>query len=246
MSYDKYKVIGISGKLNAGKDTVASMINYIHKIGVNNATYAEWLIRKNSFDETYKDRIVHYADNLKDIISILYSIPRHLLDDRDFKDKLYYCINNNSFYHDYDIKDKKYIITIDDLEAINLKAYIDTYPVVYIKLRTLLQYIGTNICRNKLSNDIWIRNTRNKYTNIAMNTGICIIPDVRFKNEADAITTLKVPYVGCIIKVKRDDKLTSHESEVIDFTSAYTIENYGTKVNLFYNVLSIYQKICKR
>lgn len=246
MNYDKYKVIGISGKLNAGKDTVASMINYIHKLGINNVSYSEWLIRKNSFDETYKNRIIHYADNLKDIVSILYSIPRHFLDNREYKDNLYYCINNNSFYHDYDIKDEKYIITIADLSIINLKAHIDMYPVSYIKLRTLLQYIGTNICRNKLSDDIWIKNTRNKYTNIAMNTGISIIPDVRFKNEADAITTLKPPFIGCIIEVKRYNKSVSHESEVIDFKPTFTIENYGTKVNLFYNVLSVYQEICKR
>ena len=67
-------IIGIAGAKNSGKDTVASMINYIFAVGVTRASYAEYLIKRTSIDNTYKDRIVHFADGLKDILSNLYNI----------------------------------------------------------------------------------------------------------------------------------------------------------------------------
>ena len=50
-------IIGIAGAKNSGKDTVASMINYIFAVGVTRASYAEYLIKRTSIDNTYKDRI---------------------------------------------------------------------------------------------------------------------------------------------------------------------------------------------
>ena len=72
----KNYVIGIAGQKHSGKDTVASMINYIFAIGISRVSYSDYLIRKASIEYTYKDRIVHFADGLKDVLSIIYNIPR--------------------------------------------------------------------------------------------------------------------------------------------------------------------------
>ena len=59
-------IIGIAGQLNSGKDTVASMINYIHQQGVTKASYRDWQISQSHYDINFKHKIIHFADPLKD------------------------------------------------------------------------------------------------------------------------------------------------------------------------------------
>ena len=41
-------IIGINGKRQSGKDTIANMIAYIHSVGVTKANYKEWVANKVS------------------------------------------------------------------------------------------------------------------------------------------------------------------------------------------------------
>lgn len=243
----KNYIIGIAGKRNAGKDTVASMINYIFNIGVSKATYNEYVVKKNYYDIN-NDRIIHFADIIKDILSNIYSIPRKYFDDRKYKDELWYCINSNTFipensrYTDKDI----FIVEIDTLKSFSLNTIINTNKNknVCIKLRTLMQYFGTNICRNNLDNDIWIKATMNKAVDIAETRKICIIPDVRFTNEAKAIQCNNSSLYGGVIKININNcDIIEHESEIIDINYNFEINNNGSLLQLFYKVLEICQTL---
>ena len=83
-------IIGIAGHKNSGKDTVASMINYIFVTGITRSNYADYVIRRKSIDISHKDRIIHFADSMKDAMSIIFSIPRSAFDDRVKKDNEYW------------------------------------------------------------------------------------------------------------------------------------------------------------
>lgn len=241
-------IIGIAGVKNSGKDTVASIINYIFAVGVTRASYADYLVKRTSIDNTYKDRIVHFADGLKDVLSYLYNIPRNMFDERHSKDIMYYNLRSGKFLPDYVVETNPdaEIITITKLKNFSLNDILNysENKSVYIKLRTLMQYFGTNICREQLDNNIWIRQTMNKVIDIAESRRLCIIPDVRFANEAQVIKRNNDSLYGGVIMIKRDScDNTKHSSEIMDFTADFEIDNNNTLLILFYKVLEICQKI---
>ena len=245
----KNYIIGIIGAKNSGKDTIASMINYIFAVGTTKASYVDYLIKKISIDNNYKDRIVHFADGLKDVLSIMYNIPRDRFDDRDSKDNMYYNIVSNKFVDEdivNSIRNNCHVICLNELLCFNLNYILANAKEkkIYIKLRTLMQYFGTNICRTMLSDDIWIKQTMSKIVDVSQSKRVCIVPDVRYLNEKNAIRMINGSFYGVLIKVNRKscDK-DEHSSESINFTTDYEIDNNGTLVQLFYKVLEICQNI---
>lgn len=81
-------LIGVSGKLQSGKDTVAKIINYL--ITGGQSTYESL----EGFLEYYDDGIGQYpfevrkfADKLKDMVCLLLGCTREQLEDREFKEK---------------------------------------------------------------------------------------------------------------------------------------------------------------
>lgn len=241
-------VIGIAGAKNSGKDTVASMINYIFAAGVSKAKYQDWVIKQTVYDNEYKDRIIHFADPIKDILSIMFNIPRKYFDDRIYKDVYWYNIRAGYFANiDKNRITSEVLLTIKDLEkGFTIPQLIDNYggKHVYVKLRTLMQYFATNICKSYFGEDIWIRSAMSKIVDIAESRRLCIVPDVRFANEAEAIMTDSDSLYGVVIMVKRDNHVEpEHCSEIIDFKCDFEIDNNSNLFQLFYKVLNICQML---
>ena len=239
----KYKiVIGISGAKNSGKDTAASMIHYIFKSGITNATYKEWALR---YEQTkFKPPVIHFADYLKDMLSMLFNIDRKHFDSRVYKDELWYEVHGNIFVdkpkHDARFDKSEDIckdVSIEDLQNTPLAYYINNYQFVFIKLRTLLQYFGTDIVRNQIENNRWVKLTIGRAWTLARKEGLCLIPDVRFANEQEWITKTG----GIVIKLNRPSKSTdNHSSEnMSDIKADYEVNNNNTKMVLFYDLLRI-------
>ena len=233
-------IIGISGELNSGKDTVASIINYIFGVGVSKANYSDWLIRKAVYDDKYKHRIIHFADPMKDCLSIMYNIPREYFDSREHKDELWYVINGRRFITEKDTNlGHCYRITIDLLKEYTLDYLIEKHPkyTIVIKLRTLMQYFGTEVVRNMMGAKLWTNSTMFKAADIAETYKVCIIPDVRFSNEHNAIKGNSL-YGGDVYVSRDSTKKGGHDSETIDFENTTTIDNNSTKATLFFKVLA--------
>lgn len=238
MSINKVTIVGIKGFKGSGKDTVASMISYILHDGIMKASYDTWLLyHKNDFIEN-DEIIIHFADKLKDDISEFCGIDRKLLDRQDVKEENYYnfktgIVSNN-------IKDATYVVDKCN-DAILKYNDLSSYLVLYnnnvsIKIRTLLQYYGTNVIRNHFWHKAFINYTMNKAFDIRNSKGQCIIADARFENdECEAIKQCG----GMIIRVDRKlNNNDNHESEQIKICEDdYVIDNTGTLVGLFYKVL---------
>lgn len=249
----KSYIIGIAGKKNSGKDTVASMINYIFAKGITAANYRDWLICRVSYDNNYKHRIAYFADALKDCLSIIYYIPRQYFDDREYKDNMYYNLRTGEFIRKEKVTqrgDHYFVIDIETLNNSSIREQIETYDKLFplITLRTLMQYFGTNLCREYLQSDIWIKATMAKADDICFANRLFIIPDVRFTNEATAIQTKTSSLYGGVIMVRRDnngsdDDIDYHSSEIVTFSTDFSITNNGTLMDLFYKVIEICQKI---
>lgn len=245
-------VFGIAGTKGSGKDTVASIIDYCMREGLSKADYYKW----KNYDDVdlsylYKTRIVHFADALKNICSQIFAIPRIYFDDREYKDNWAYCFTERSFKKIDTIDTSRYyVIQIEDLVANSLSlpevrlSCNRQGKISCITTRTIMQYIGTELFRNKVSKNTWIDICINKAKDCSDN-GWCIIPDVRFENEAQAIKEID-DRKTIVIKLERHTKFKDgHESENIDFDGDVTIDNNGSKMVLFYKILTLLQKELK-
>ena len=227
-------IIGIAGNINSGKDTVASMLNYIHIVGKHKATYADWLIKQKAYDNTYSNRIVHFADTIKDNLSDILHLNRDIFDNRNYKDIEWYSPSTGKFIKEENIKNNyiKYTLnsTIQILQSSN----------VIVKLRTLIQLYAEHV-KLLFGEDVWIRSCIGKALFLNLTFKYCLIPDVRFFNELKAIWQAD----GIVIKIERpNNKIESnHCSENNDLPCNYTIINDGTLPQLFFKVLAIYEKI---
>lgn len=231
MSINKVTIVGIKGFKGSGKDTVASMISYILHDGIMKASYDTWLLyHANDFIEN-DEIIIHFADKLKDDISEFCGIDRKLLDKQEIKENYYY--NFKTGIVSTNIKDADYVIN-NALEFDSLSTLLLLNTNVSIKIRTLLQYYGTNVIRNHFWHNAFVHYTINKAFDIRNKLGQCIIADTRFDNECNAIKVCG----GKIIRVDRRINNDNHESEQIKICDDdYVIDNTGTLIGLFYKVL---------
>lgn len=244
----KNVIIGIAGHKGCGKDTVASMINYIFAIGISKANYSDWITKRASIDNSYSDRIMHFADALKDVLSIIYCIPKKCFYDREYKDELYFNLKSYTFFKKTSVENNQNAIVIDinmlKDSTINHILKHSNDKIVFIKLRTLMQYFGTDVCKNILAEDIWIRKMTRRIIDKAEHRRLCIIPDVRFQNEVEAITNNTSSLYGGVIKINRNIcNETEHSSENINIHCDFEINNNDSLFSLFYEVLNICQII---
>lgn len=228
-------IIGIAGNINSGKDTVASMLLYIHTVGKNNAKYRDWITKRMAYDNSFKHKIVHFAYVIKSNLADIFCIDVDYFNNRKFKDELWYYPSTGKFIEDKELKSYYNKITLDNFDEFNANN-----PNHVIKLRTLIQTYAEK-CKEMFGELVWCKTTINQAYWVNQAHKICVIPDVRFHNESLSIRANN----GIVIKINRLDNTikSNHVSENNDFEYDYLIENNGNLQNLFYKVLAIYEQI---
>lgn len=239
INFSKRNLIGFAGTLGSGKDTAADILNYQRLQGTY-ATYKAW---KELHDSNYRPAdfpVIHFGDTLKAVISIVFNIPLEDLNNRDKKDNGVYCFDTRKII-DFNIAVRKcyYIIDFDNFVAYGIP--LNTTRVC-VKVRHLMQAIGTNLFRNNLSQNIWVDNVMFYANNCINRNGLCFIPDVRFQNEVDAILN-KGGVVYRINRFEPKDNETAHESERInELEGCIDIDNKTTLLSLYYKMYDIMRK----
>lgn len=205
-------IIGVSGKIGSGKDTVGSIIQYLYyehsDINIDNKlSYKEFVKTdrtNNILISSVVPEIKKYADKLKDIVCILLSCTREQLEDREFKENL---LGEEWWYYIHPINgDMIPYINSDSL-------YNETSTLIKLTPRLLLQLIGTECGRQIIHPNIWVNATMIDYVNNETYSDLgnlsanfkysnWIITDVRFPNEADAITKCG----GINIRIQKPNK----------------------------------------
>ena len=266
-------IIGISGKKQSGKDTVGKIIQYLES--KQQKTYIGELVNPTlSFEQFISRHIItsweihKFANPLKDIICILTGCTRDQLEDENFKNSL--LPDDWIRYGFADGFIKEYIgngemgTPIMNNKQCSKEKYEEEYRInwqtaykTHLTYRQLLQYLGTDLLRNKLHENVWVNAIMSKYKSKTYTTfpenapirGIpteedevkygkiiteypnWIITDVRFPNEAQAIKDRG----GFIIRVNRnwgntDNLFNQHPSETAldNATFDYTIDNNGS------------------
>lgn len=247
-------LIGISGKINSGKDTVGSILQYLAMKKSNKEN-------KQSFEEfckwfnAYKNCVNGYniyqnkkfAGKLKDIACLLIGCTREQLEDREFKEKE---LGEEWWYYTRGSNEKPFEYMITKNEYFNLtKNQKDYFRLVKLTPRKLLQLLGTECGRQIIHPNIWCNALFADYKAKQEFIGKTndgheewtddifpnwIITDCRFPNEAKAIKDRG----GVVIRVNRDYQnplmpdtaIPEHPSETAldDYEFDYVIENDGS------------------
>ena len=238
------KIVGIAGKKQSGKNTVANILNGIvlkkHEM-VNDYKISEdgrLLVTTDEFDDlrefdiTRKDfqfveyaerslypyvKLYSFADALKAICIDLFNIPfENVYGTNEQKNKKISHLRwkNMPGVHPY--------ITGESLVANGVE-----YPVHNrgsdsqwcMTAREFMQYFGTDVMR-KIWEPIWCQNTVNRI--VTEQSQLAIIADVRFPNEVDIIKDAG----GIVIKLNRDLFKDEHASETQLDAENYDQENF--------------------
>ena len=237
MDFGKRVIVGVKGTKGSGKDTVADMIRYIMSAGTTQASYDNYIWFTKHRDSELDVPILHFADKIKDDLSIIFGVNRECFDDSKYKDELYYHFRTGSFIKKIDVTVPVDEITLKELNEHSLAEWREKYKDdCVIKLRTLMQYYGTEIMRNHVGADVWITSTINKAIQHRDYYGFAVIADVRFVNEWQAVRNVGGKIIH-VVRGRLEDKV-EHSSEYITSSSSdYEIENNGNLMGLFYKVL---------
>ena len=200
-------IIGISGKIGNGKDTVGKIIQYLTRSDKEkNLSFEEYNFAISSF------KIKKFAGKLKQIVSILTGIPVEDLEKQEVKDRVLGEEWNRTFFKIIDSDDTVLFETFykedAELELCYYKDYhhrtveLIEFQNRPITVRQLLQEIGTEALRNVIHPNVWVnalfadyklseesivRKTKSGQYYDKKEYPNWIITDMRFPNELKAV-----------------------------------------------------------
>jgi hypothetical protein len=188
-------IIGLCGAQGSGKDTVANIL--ISEYGFVKLTF---------------------ASTLKDVVAILFSWPRDLLEGLTEESRLWRE-------------------TVDDFwsEKLSISGFTP---------RKALQMIGTDLFRLHFNNDIWISIVENKISEMLKNNPNIniVISDCRFANEFSLIKKFSDSHIITILREKNYsiNKLAhSSETEWVNYNFDAILQNDNSIDELKSNLKSL-------
>jgi hypothetical protein len=222
-------IIGISGRIGSGKDTVGKIIQYLtleNKQGpyIGFETYNDATLERNS-----KFKIKKYAGKLKQIASLLTGIDVKDFEDQEFKKSL--------------LGAEWGIVESNPLNAVPVFENIEFNHL--ISVREFLQKLGTEAMRDGLHTNVWVNALFADYRRPKLseyNPSNWIITDVRFPNELEAIEEvngLTIKVVRPVEKSKTTARLHPSETSLDKAEFKYTIINDGSIEDLIKKVRQI-------
>lgn len=218
-------IIGISGKIGSGKDTVGKIIQvlcFLEKINIKYSYAAfEHNLNKNFNGDNYYGEwhIKKFAKKLKQIVVLLTACTLEQLEDQDFKNRSLGPEWEQDYryttYGELSDADKLRVghNMPDDHKVAIAEKWIPTY-------RWLLQQLGTEAIRDTIHTNAWVNalfadhkplglnheiyksiEDKNNLPNEAFSYPNWIITDMRFPNELKAIQDRK----GITLRINRWD-----------------------------------------
>ncbi len=240
-------LLGISGKIGSGKDTVGKIIQALtfKDSKCNKSLYEvkEWINdeRKNSLDDNLNSnfKIKKFAGKLKEIVALLTGCTIEELESQEFK--------NKQLGKEWDYVLDAYGKPVDINKYCSDTLFIEN-PERFTKhytYRDLLQFIGTQSMRDVIHENIWINalfadykgdfksGCLRTYDDSIHNLPNWIITDTRFPNEKQAIEDRG----GITIRVERPFDIIRRTASGENIIEKFDITNIEHQ-NLFAGELS--------
>jgi hypothetical protein len=171
-------IIGISGKIGSGKDTVGKIIQYLTTNEWSKEVTIESFINgghgylSNNSNPNLNWQIKKFAFKLKQIVSILTGIPVEDLEKQEVKDMklpddwIRYGYADGVYKYYKNGEEKTIMNNVQcDKERYELehRTNYQTAYKVHPTYREFLQYLGTELFRDKLHNNTWVNALMSDY-----------------------------------------------------------------------------------
>jgi len=205
-------IILVSGRMQSGKNQIAEYLKEAfneHNLKVGFDLFASSL--KDGCKEDFKvlaDYLNSETEKIKSMVNMLFDLTRYPERTAVFEHISY---------------------MLDQMKLENHNWYEDKTTVS----RMILQIYGTEIFRQRVDNDWWAKQTKNRVLNV--DNDVTIITDARFENELQTFIDVPNDCKVYSLRVQRtndnDSKIARHESETAldDYTAwDYIVENNGT------------------
>ena len=119
-------------------------------------------------------------------------------------------------------------------EALNHYGYIEA-KAKFPEFRRILQYLGTDVGRNLIDDNVWVDATFKRIANERSLSDHIVISDTRFPNEANAVK-LRSESQNFVVRITRPNigPVSDHISETAldDYDFDYVIHNDGSLADL--------------
>ena len=222
-------LIGISGKISSGKDTVGKIIQYLvwksrverGELPLSVYSFSDFA-RETSFGKNQSNfEIKKYADKLKDFVCMLIGCTREQLEDQEFKNKelpeewdTFYISNPKlgKLYYPFSSEREANDFALEEVTPKGIFWRIEEQKTTP---RLLLQIIGTECIRDKVHPNAWVNALFADYKYEIHRSEVptraagfidqhvypnWIITDMRFPNELEAVKSRG----GITIRVNRN------------------------------------------
>jgi hypothetical protein len=249
-------IIAISGYMGSGKDTVASMLQYLFNLSNPDLNlkpsyedYQDALQRMETGIDPYSTLenpfvIKKFAAGVKKVAALMLNVDESCFESQEFK--------KASLPEVWDIP--------DELRVIPGKIFEKKRNMTY---REFLQKLGTDAIRNHLHQDAWVNvlfaqylalnpSKRVSYTENDFDYANCdfpnwIISDLRFPNEYEAVKKRKNSFTLRVNRNIGDQYAQKHESETaIDHLRFdLYIDNTGSLKDLYTQVTGVHRHLLK-
>lgn len=221
-------IIALCGLKNTGKDTSAGMLKFL--LNTPKFLHWYWIFKSFSFIGNFgKWKTISFAKPLKEVLSIILGVPVEKFEDRDFKENYGVDLKTSKIFkidpfNSPMISDRFFSKYVDELTP-------NMFDKYCLTIRQMLQYVGTELLRRYVSQDVWI--------NATLKRDNLIISDLRFRREFEALDNHKsfrilLDRPGC------EPGNHASEREIMELRGDRKFEGYvnnnGTLKDLFYKL----------
>lgn len=219
----KRSVYAFKGESGSGKTLAANMFLNLYLEEVNNyQRFCDYYDCVNS-DKRYLPEPFSFADPLKEFLSDSLSIPLECFHESDYKDKYFLKLPEMTFVKEVD--DFEHIYNVQDFVENNGLNNVKGYT----KLRYVMQYVGTELIKNRFWSKTWINQRFRYFTNHRS----YVIDDCRFKDESDAVYEKGGVCIRIIRKKEFLNKYNHASEQIYEDNRDIIIMNDGTEEDLF-------------
>lgn len=235
-------IIGLSGKKQSGKDTVAKIIQYftaprVKEFSISDlASFIDNNIVGKALAGTSNFETKQFAYKLKQIVCLLIGCSIEDLENGQFKEKELgkeWDLYSNNFL------DEKTIISVEQYNNLSTQFLKNRWTLMKLTPRKLLQLLGTECGRQIIHPNIWINALMGKYKPIGKvpDSGLLadlsdyypnwIITDMRFPNELKAVKDKG----GVVIRINRpfEQRIYQYDRTCFDCYKGFDFSDWKTE-----------------
>ena len=212
-------IIGISGKIGSGKDTIGRIIQILTDLPHLTTDGVKSFLKKEPVNPIFIHK--KCADKLKDMVCLLLNCTREQLEDHEFKNTelgeewTKYAYAKGFWYHSDDNPSHKMMDSVSCTKEEYEEEKRINWQTAYKRVltpRLLMQLIGTECGRDIIHPDIWVNSLMSEYMDTptlhnydnksSFSYPNWVITDMRFPNELAAVKSKE----GISIRVERYPK----------------------------------------